>query len=146
MVPTAQNRQPLVHSWPAIMNVASPLAQQSWMFGHRASWQTVCRVLSLTAAFVVLKIACCSPDGRAVLNQGGSRSRFGFGREAGGVRSAIGSGLPDIALSPYELPTACLSKRCAVVFLSPSNDAFAVRGFSFGDERALMSNEPHGQP
>ena len=41
MVPTAQKRQPLVHSWPAIINVASPLAQQSWMFGQRASWQTV---------------------------------------------------------------------------------------------------------
>ena len=126
MVPTAQKRQPLVHSWPAIINVASPLAQQSWMFGQRASWQTVWSVLSFTAAFVVLKMACCSPDGRAVLNHGGRRSRFGLGRDAGGVRSAIGSGLPDIASSPYELPTACLSKRCAVVFLSPSNGAFGV--------------------
>ena len=35
MVPTAQNRHPRVHSCPAIMKVASPLAQHSWMFGHR---------------------------------------------------------------------------------------------------------------
>ena len=37
MVPTAQNRHARVHSWPAIMNVASPLAQQSWILGHLAS-------------------------------------------------------------------------------------------------------------
>ena len=144
MVPTAQNRHPRVHSWPAIMKVASPLAQQSCMFGHRASWHTVCRVLSLTAAFVLLYMACCSPDGRAVLNHGGSRSRFAFGRAAGGNRSAIGSGFPDIPLSPLVLPTPCPSKRCAVKAVSPVLLNVYQTHIRFGSERALMSNVPKG--
>jgi hypothetical protein len=82
------------------MNVASPLAQQSWILGQRASWQTVCKALSFTADFVLLKRACCSPDGSVVRNQSGSRSRFGFGRKSGGVLLAIGSCLPDIHVPP----------------------------------------------
>ena len=35
-----------------------------------------------------------------VLNQFGSRSRFGFGRRAGGVLLAIGSCLPDTIAPP----------------------------------------------
>jgi hypothetical protein len=89
------------------------------MLGQRASWQTVCSVLSFTAALVLLKIACCSPDGNAVLNQGGSLSRLALGRDAGGNRSAIGSGFPDNASPLLFDPTHCPSKRCAVVALSP---------------------------
>tara|TARA_X000001036_G_scaffold436479_1_gene479713 strand:+ start:1582 stop:1935 length:354 start_codon:yes stop_codon:yes gene_type:complete len=92
------------------MNVASPLAQQSWIFGHRASWQTVCNVLSFTAALVLLKIACCSPDGSVVRNQLGSLSRFGFGRRAGGVLLAIGSCLPGILAPPYFTPRFAYQK------------------------------------
>jgi hypothetical protein len=82
------------------MNVASPLAQQSWIFGQRASWQTVWSALSFTAAFVLLKSACSLPDGSDVLNHDGSRSRFGLARNAGGVLLAIGSCLPDTSAPP----------------------------------------------
>ena len=73
IVPTAQNLHPLVHSCPAIMNVASPLDQHSWILGHLASSQTVCNLLSLTDAFVSLNNLCCSPVGNLVLNQLGNR-------------------------------------------------------------------------
>ena len=90
-------------------------------------------------------MACCSPDGRAVLNHGGSRSRFGFGRAAGGDRSAIGSGLPDIrAHPPLEPPTPCLIKkvrrRGSVTPIQLS--VFSGASISvLAGERALMSNE-----
>ena len=71
--PTAQNLHPLVHSWPATMKVASLAAQHSWMFGHRASWQTVCSMLSVTVAFVSLNLRCSSPVGKLVLNHSGRR-------------------------------------------------------------------------
>src|SRR5262249_38558210 len=41
--PTAQKPQWRVQISPRIMNVAVPSPQHSNMFGHRASWQTVCR-------------------------------------------------------------------------------------------------------
>lgn len=77
MVPTAQNLQPLVHSWPAIMKVASPLDQQLWMLGHLASSHTVCNLLSLTLDFVCRKTFCSSPLGREVLNQSGNLLALG---------------------------------------------------------------------
>jgi hypothetical protein len=86
------------------MNVASPLAQQSWMLGQRASWQTVCNLLSATAALVSLKMACCLPFGNEVLNHSGNLSRFGFSRKAGGIGRAIGSGLPVIPHPPCPMP------------------------------------------
>ena len=118
MVPTAQKRHPRVHSWPAIMNVASPLAQHSWMFGQRASSQTVWSLLSLTAALVVLKVACCSPLGRLVRNQAGRR-RDG---ERGLVCVAIGSGFPAIDCPPCAGRPSAQQKRCV-----GSQIAFCVR-------------------
>ena len=85
-MPTAQNLHALVHSWPAIMKVASPLDQQSWIFGHLASSQTVCSLLSFTEALVSLNKRCCSPVGNLVLNQLGNL-RFGL---LAGLLSAIG--------------------------------------------------------
>ena len=40
---TLQKPQRRVHVSPRIMNVAVPRSQHSPMFGHAASWQTVCR-------------------------------------------------------------------------------------------------------
>ena len=91
-MPTAQKRQPLVHSCPAIMKVASPLDQHSWMLGHFASSQTVCNLLSLTDALVSLNILCCLPVGSLVLNHGGKRL---FGLLAG-LSLAIGKCLEAI--------------------------------------------------
>ena len=108
MVPTAQNRQPRVHSWPAIMNVASPLAQHSWMFGQRASSQTVWSMLSFTAALVLLKAACCSPLGKLVRNQSGKR-RFGAGT---GLELAMGSCLPVTMLPLYFPQLVDIKKVC----------------------------------
>lgn len=75
MVPTAQKRQPRVHSSPATMKVAVPLPQQSCMFGQRASSQTVCSPPPSIVFFVALNLACSSPVGRLVLNHGGRRLR-----------------------------------------------------------------------
>lgn len=104
VVPTAQNLHARVHSWPAIMNVASPLAQHSWMFGHLASWQTVWRALSLTADLVSLNMACCLPFGRVVLNQLGNRSRFFLGRDDADEEVAIVSCLPVMTAPPHISP------------------------------------------
>ena len=41
---TLQKPQRRVHVSPRIMNVAVPRSQHSPMFGHAASWQTVCRL------------------------------------------------------------------------------------------------------
>jgi hypothetical protein len=107
MVPTAQKRQPRVHSCPAIMKVASPLAQHSWMFGHRASSQTVCSLLSLTADFVRLNAACCSPVGRLVRNQSGRRRRGAEGL----LLEAMGRGFPTIVAPPFSSPKCCCPKK-----------------------------------
>jgi hypothetical protein len=40
---TLQKPHRRVHVSPRIMNVAVPRCQHSPMFGHAASWQTVCR-------------------------------------------------------------------------------------------------------
>ena len=53
-MPTAQNLQPRVQTSPATMNVAVPLPQQSCMFGHLASSQTVCKPCSWTLDIVSL--------------------------------------------------------------------------------------------
>jgi hypothetical protein len=82
------------------MKVASPDAQQSWMFGQRASSQTVWSLLSLTAVLVELKMACCSPFGRRVLNHAGNlRWRLGAVSESL-IFTAMGSGFPAIHLPP----------------------------------------------
>ena len=104
--PTAQNLHPRVHSWPAIMKVASPLDQQSWIFGHLASSHTVCSLLSLTADFVSLYIFCCSPLGRLVLNHEGSLSRVLIL----GLFLAMGSCLPLIFSPPQYIPCVAYQK------------------------------------
>ena len=53
------------------------------MLGHLASSQTVCNLLSLTADFVWLKIACCSPVGKLVLNHFWKAPSSGFNRLIG---------------------------------------------------------------
>jgi hypothetical protein len=116
------------------MNVASPLAQQSWIFGHCASWQTVCNALSFTAAFVALKRACCSPEGSVVRNQVGNRSRFGFGRRAGGVLLAIGNCLPDTLPPPCFLPRIAYQKGVLWAFFTvhaPNLDSSSYSAWSF---------------
>ena len=44
---TLQKPQRRVQVSPRIMNVAVPRSQHSPMFGHAASWQTVCRFSAL---------------------------------------------------------------------------------------------------
>src|SRR6056300_1640331 len=89
------------------MKVASPLAQHSWMFGHRASSQTVWSLLSLTADFVVLNTACCSPVGRLVRNHSGRRRRLGEDL----AFEAMGRGFPTNLCSPLHDATSCCPKK-----------------------------------
>ena len=81
-MPTAQNLHPRVQTSPAIMKVAVPLPQQSCMFGHRASSQTVCNPCSWTLDFVSLNRLWAFPVGSVVLNQEGSRFLSAFRRSS----------------------------------------------------------------
>ena len=87
-MPTAQNLHPRVHTSPAIMKVAVPLPQQSWMLGHLASSQTVCNPCSCTFDLVSLNRLCAFPMGSVVLNQGGSRFLSAFRRSSALTLSA----------------------------------------------------------
>src|SRR5947209_12804565 len=71
---TLQNPQRLVHVSPRIMNVAVPRVQHSPMFGHAASWHTVCRFSDLIRLFSSRYLG---PPGAGTLNHGGLRDRKG---------------------------------------------------------------------
>src|SRR5215831_19091932 len=65
---TLQKRQPRVHVSPRIMIVAVPAPQHSAMFGHAASFQTVCSESELTLA---LTRSYSSPIGNDTRSQSG---------------------------------------------------------------------------
>src|SRR5436305_13445646 len=71
---TLQNPHRLVSVSPRIMNVAVPRCQHSPMFGHAASWHTVCRFSDLIRLFSSRYLG---PPGAGTLNHGGLRERNG---------------------------------------------------------------------
>ena len=71
---TLQNPQRRVQVSPRIMNVAVPRSQQSPMFGHAASLQTVC---SPSSAIVFDSSRYVELPGRGTLNHAGLRERKG---------------------------------------------------------------------
>src|SRR5438067_981751 len=72
---TLQNPQRRVQVSPRIMNVAVPRVQHSPIFGHAASWQTVCKFSAVIRRFSSRYLG---PPGAGTLNHGGLRARSGW--------------------------------------------------------------------